>query len=232
MKYFFILALSLTASIYSGAQNLYKISECIVSNGQLKQIEIDYNPANGERSLMVNGVRKEFYSVYPKNGPDYAEGQTWFINSETVVLKTRNYVKYGLPRVLGVNEIVKTDVYKGVGVYTEAGLAGPAEVIYIPVRQGCEFQPYQVVCGYIEFKELAKTATTRQVKAVVTGLKGKMSYTWSSNRATIVKGQGTAVVTVNFKDMGTAFKSFDLSVTVKDAQNCPVYETKYIIVRE
>jgi hypothetical protein len=232
MKYLFILALFLTASVSSQSQNLRKMRECVVINGQLKEIEIDYNPGTGERSLLVNGVRKEFYSQYPKSGPDYAEGQTWFINSENIVLKTRKYQKYGLPRVLGVNEIVKTDVYKGVGVYTEAGLTGPADVIYIPVRQGCEFQPYQVVCGYIEFKELAKTASTRQVRATVTGLKGKISYKWSSDRATITKGQGTPLVTVNFSEMGTAFKSFDLTLTVKDAQNCPVYTTKYIVVRE
>jgi hypothetical protein len=30
-----------------------------------------------------------------------------------------------------------------VGVFTEASATGTPDVIYIPVRPGCEFQPYQ-----------------------------------------------------------------------------------------
>jgi hypothetical protein len=46
--------------------------------------------------------------------------------------------------VLGTAEIVRAAEYKGVGVYVEAGIQGVPEVIYIPVRSGCEFQPYQM----------------------------------------------------------------------------------------
>ncbi|HEX8272093.1 MAG TPA: hypothetical protein VF615_05545, partial [Longimicrobiaceae bacterium] len=49
----------------------------------------------------------------------------------------------GLPRVVGVTEVSRTGEYQGVGVFTEASATGTPDVIYIPVRPGCEFQPYQ-----------------------------------------------------------------------------------------
>ena len=52
-------------------------------------------------------------------------------------------MKYGLPRVLGVTEVSRVGDFMGVGVYAEAGATGTPDVIYIPVRPGCEFQPYQ-----------------------------------------------------------------------------------------
>jgi hypothetical protein len=53
-------------------------------------------------------------------------------------------VKYGLPRVLGVNEVTRMGDYMGVPVFAETGATGATEVIYLPVRPGCEFQPYQL----------------------------------------------------------------------------------------
>jgi hypothetical protein len=55
----------------------------------------------------------------------------------------RRYVKYGLPRVLGVNEVTRVGEFQGVPIFAEAGRTAPYEVIYVPVRPGCEFQPYQ-----------------------------------------------------------------------------------------
>ncbi|HEX2631133.1 MAG TPA: hypothetical protein VHM26_19095, partial [Chitinophagaceae bacterium] len=115
---------------------------------------------------------------------DYAEGAAWFINSEAVKLGATSYVKYGLPRILGVNEIEKSTVYQGINVYVEAGIKGVAEVIYIPVRQGCEFQPYQVEvpeCGTVTVKpNLKEVKAGKDVSftAVVTGAKQPLSYSW------------------------------------------------------
>jgi hypothetical protein len=33
--------------------------------------------------------------------------------------------------------------HAGVPLFSEAGWRGPLEVLYIPVRPGCVFQPYQ-----------------------------------------------------------------------------------------
>ena len=56
----------------------------------------------------------------------------------------RIYVKYGRPWVLGVNEVTRTADFRGVPVFAEAGAGAKIEVVYVPVRPGCEFQPYQI----------------------------------------------------------------------------------------
>ncbi len=220
MKKYLILSLVLFISYKGFTQNLVKIRECVIVNGSLKETEAEYNQATGDRTIVVNGVRKNFYDVHPKNGPDYAEGQTWFVNNETVKFNGKPYVKYGLPRILGVTEIMKTGVYKGVGVYREAGTTGVAEVIYIPVRQGCEFQPYQINCGTVSIEKGKSTASEMQFMAKTSGLSGTISYVWTSD-APILKGQGTNSITVNIKNI-KAGDGFDLSVTATDANNCPV----------
>ncbi|HYW05999.1 MAG TPA: hypothetical protein VE913_03530, partial [Longimicrobium sp.] len=54
------------------------------------------------------------------------------------------YVKYGLPRVLGVSEVSRVGEFQGVSLFAETGMTGRPEVIYVLVRPGCEFQPYNI----------------------------------------------------------------------------------------
>jgi hypothetical protein len=220
MKKYLILSLLLCFVSTAFAQQFNKIKECAIEKGVLKTVEADYNPATGDRSIVVNGVRKNFYDVYPKKGPDYAEGQPWFYNSDTVKFTNGLYIKYGLPRVLGVNEIAKAGIYKGVGVYFEAGLTGTPEVIYIPVRQGCEFQPYQIACGRVRMEDGSSTSTTRKFIAKTTDVAGKVIFEWTSNFP-IIKGKGTSTVVVDIKNA----KDGDLltiSVVATGANKCPV----------
>jgi hypothetical protein len=94
-----------------------------------------YNTQNGDTT--VNGQ-----PIPATTG--YAAGATWYINNEPITVNGRRYVRYGLPRVLGVNEVTRSADYMGVTVFSEAGAQGTPEVLYIPVRPGCEFQPYQL----------------------------------------------------------------------------------------
>ncbi|HEU0015920.1 MAG TPA: hypothetical protein VFQ45_19740 [Longimicrobium sp.] len=115
------------------------ISVCVVTDGMLQNVSATYNTATGDTT--VNG--QPFSVAYP-TGSQYAANATWFINNDVIVVNGRRYAKYGLPRVLGTTEVSRTADYQGVGVFTEAGATGATEVIYIPVRPGCEFQPYQL----------------------------------------------------------------------------------------
>jgi hypothetical protein len=74
----------------------------------------------------------------------YVGSSSWFIESKPVVFKRKKYVKYGLPRVLGVGDVNKVGIYKKAGVFAEPSAPRIPEVIYLPVREGCEFQPYQI----------------------------------------------------------------------------------------
>jgi hypothetical protein len=229
MKKTFILSLLITATVNCFSQQYQKMTECVIENGVLKNIEIDYNPATGDRSIVVNGVRKDFYSVYPKTGAAYAEEQKWYINNETVTFNGKPYIKYGLPRILSTTEIEKAGSYKSVNVYVESGVTGLAEVIYIPTRQGCEFQPYQLNCGSVVIEESMSYKTTTFFTAKTTGLTGNINYDWKAIDISIVKGQGTATVGV---DMESAKKNNDakLMVTATDSKNCPVSNYQIITV--
>jgi len=119
---------------------MQQLAVCVVQGGQISNVEGQYNPATGDTT--VNGRR--LGEAYPA-GAEYASSATWFIDSEPVTFGGRRYVKYGLPRVLGATEVANVGSYQGVAVFAEgtADRMRP-EVIYLPVRPGCEFQPYQV----------------------------------------------------------------------------------------
>jgi hypothetical protein len=114
------------------------VSYCVVQNGQLANVAAQYNPASGDTTY--NG--QPIHQAFPATG--YAAGEAWFANSEPVSLNQRRYVKYGLPRILGANEVNGVGAVHGVTVFAEpAANAQHPEVIYVPTRPGCEFQPYQ-----------------------------------------------------------------------------------------
>ena len=178
----FFSALVLTLSL--SAQN-YKVRECVIENSILKEVEVEYNSSTGDKHIMVNGVKTNF-QTFAQASKEYANSATWYINNESIKFNGSNYVKYGLPRILGVNEIERKAAYKGIGVYTEVGFKGPIEVIYIPVRHGCEFQPYQIVlpeCGIVFIKPSPKQVKVGQdvsFTVSVSGAKTPLTYSWSS----------------------------------------------------
>ena len=115
------------------------VNVCVVQNGQLTTVMGQYNPASGDTT--VNGT--PFATAYPTNDA-YAANATWYINNEPITFNGRRYVKYGLPRVLSTTEVTSVGTNSGVGVFAESSAnAQRPDVIYVPVRPGCEFQPYQ-----------------------------------------------------------------------------------------
>jgi hypothetical protein len=115
------------------------IQVCVVEGGALRNVTATYNTQTAD--TMYQGRR--FNEAFPAT-TGYAGGATWYINTEPITINGRRYVKYGLPRVLGVTEVTRTAEYQGVSVFAEAGATGTPEVVYVPVRTGCEFQPYQL----------------------------------------------------------------------------------------
>lgn len=72
-----------------------------------------------------------------------AEGRDWFRNSEPLVVNGATYAKYGLPRILGPDEVAYLAEHDEVGVFAEPNLGDTPEVIYALVAPDCSFQPYQ-----------------------------------------------------------------------------------------
>jgi hypothetical protein len=144
MKYFVILCTAIFFSSIVNAQTYTKVNQCVIENGVLKTIVADYDPATGNFYMTVGGIKKDFDQVYPEKGKEYAASASWYSNSNSITFNGQNYTKYGLPRILGTTDIKKWATYNQVGVYVEAGvnLNEVVDVIYIPTRRGCEFQPY------------------------------------------------------------------------------------------
>ena len=110
---------------------------CVVQDGNLTEVTARYNQTRGDTTY--NG--QPFSTAFPAT-TGYAANAGWYINNEAITFNNRRYVKYGLPRVLGVTEVSRAGEVQGVSVFSEGGNMS-SEVIYIPVRPGCEFQPYQ-----------------------------------------------------------------------------------------
>jgi hypothetical protein len=119
------------------------IRVCVVQGSMLAEVDAIYLPGQGDTLVAVAGQRRPFASVYPTAAPAYASGESWFINSMPVTVAGREYVKFGLPRVLGAAQLTRVGDHAGVAVFAETGASAPQSVLYVPLRPGCEFQPYQ-----------------------------------------------------------------------------------------
>ncbi len=115
------------------------ISVCVVEGQMLRNVEATYHPTSGDTTI----AGRRFSEAYPAMAPTYVAGSTWFVNNDPIMYNGRRYVKFGLPRVIGVNDVMNSGAYQGTNVFVEIGTTGTPTVIYLPVRPGCEFQPYQ-----------------------------------------------------------------------------------------
>jgi hypothetical protein len=222
----------LSFSIIAKAQNTYKIRECVIAKGDLIEVEVEYDYNTGEKTVTVNGQKKKFAEVYPPEGTGYAAASTWFINSETITVEGDKYVKYGLPRVLGVTDLQKRSTYLGVNIYVEPGLQGVAEMIYIPVRGGCEFQPYQREKPACDVKIVAsdkkvKSGQTISFTAVSSG-KNTLNYSWQLSNGQIISGEKSNKLTVSTKDVKGELYAF-LTATAADG-SCESYPDALVLI--
>lgn len=110
---------------------------CVVRHGELVLVPLEYNTRSGDSTFQ--GV--PLAQAFPL---DSTYAAAWYQDNEPIRLDGRLFVRYGDPRVLGVWELTPVGEYRGVRVFAAAGGHLPPEVVYLPVRPGCEFQPYQI----------------------------------------------------------------------------------------
>lgn len=118
------------------------ITACVVRNGRMEMVPIQYDPATGDTT--VNG--RPFREAYPVTA-EYASVARWYADNEPITVNRSRYIKYGLPRVLGPTDVVPAGSYQGVTLFAEPA-EPPArgtrvDVYYLPVTPDCQFQPYQ-----------------------------------------------------------------------------------------
>ncbi|HLL84197.1 MAG TPA: hypothetical protein VK420_16155 [Longimicrobium sp.] len=118
------------------------VALCILRDGEVAAIEGTYRPERGDTVIGERPWRE----ALPAASPPYAEAVDWYVRGEMVVSPGRELAleRYGLTRILGPTEIKRFGEYRGLPLFVEALHEGPiADVVYLFVRPGCEFQPYQ-----------------------------------------------------------------------------------------
>ncbi|HEY0035291.1 MAG TPA: outer membrane beta-barrel protein [Longimicrobium sp.] len=114
------------------------IMVCVIDGGMPRNVEAQYNPSTGDTTV----AGQPFGQAHAATAPAYAAGAPWYVQGEPILVLNRRYVKFGLPRILGVGEVTRVAEYQGTPLFAEPGMTRP-DVVYAAVRPGCEFQPYQ-----------------------------------------------------------------------------------------
>ena len=115
------------------------LSVCVVTGTGLQTVTATFNPANNDTTAM--GQR--FSTRYPASAPTYAAGATWFVNTDAIRLNNSEFVKFGVPRMItSTTQLQRVGEFQGTSVFAETGASAPYQVLYVPLRPGCEFQPY------------------------------------------------------------------------------------------
>jgi hypothetical protein len=117
---------------------LAEVRLCRMRGGRPHVITAQVNPVTGD--TMVDG--QALAAAFPAD--EYAAAQAFVTADQAVTLNGRRYVKYSMPRTLAPEEVAWAGEFMGMPVFVAAGTAGTAEVVYLPVRAACEFQPYQL----------------------------------------------------------------------------------------
>ena len=114
------------------------IRVCVVDGGELREIDAMLDAASGDTT--VN--QRRFSEAYP-GATEYAAGRDFYVRGEAIPLNRIRYVPVGLARIIPAGSLMRTGEYQGVPIFRDRGAAGTPEVLYLPVRTGCEFQAYR-----------------------------------------------------------------------------------------
>jgi len=114
------------------------IEVCVLLDDDLQIVTAMYRPETGDTVMGDLGFRE----VYPTTAPGYAANEEWFVREDSMAVEGRLWVKFGVTRVVQPETLVRIGSHRGVPLFAEAGTEPPLAVLYVPVRQGCEVQPY------------------------------------------------------------------------------------------
>jgi hypothetical protein len=114
------------------------IRVCVVDAGELREVDATVNAATGDTTVS----QRRFGELYPESA-GYAATRDFYLRGEAVTFNRTRYVRYGLTRIIPAGALTRAGEYQGVPVFRERSVAGMPDVLYVPVRSGCEFQVYQ-----------------------------------------------------------------------------------------
>jgi hypothetical protein len=115
-----------------------EVQVCVVEQGLVRQVPARVGAAGD--TAAADG--RPFAEAHPA-GSQYAADRRWYLEGAPLVVGRREYVKVGLPRVVQPAELAPAAEHDGVPLFAPTGAGEDADLLYVPVRPGCEFQPYQ-----------------------------------------------------------------------------------------
>jgi hypothetical protein len=118
-----------------------EITVCVVQDGEIRNVTATFNPSTNDTT--VSGQR--FRDAYPSAAPAYAAGANWYVTTDQMRFNNRDYVRFGVSRLITTPaQLTRVGDFEGTPIFAEAGATAPHDVLYVPLRPGCEFQPYQL----------------------------------------------------------------------------------------
>jgi hypothetical protein len=112
---------------------------CVMIDDDLRIITATFRPETGD--TLIDGV--PFREAHTGVAPDYAGAAPWFAQSDSLRFGEQLYVRFGLTRRLLPTNLRRVGYQAGTAVFAEVGELSPYPALYVPVRPGCVFQPYQ-----------------------------------------------------------------------------------------
>ena len=117
------------------------IQLCVMTDLGFENIGAVYRPETGDTLAIVGNERAAVGDAY--GDAPTARGAEWFENEEPLRIDGREYLRFGLSRIVSPGELVRRGEYNGIPLFVQGGEPNPANVLYVPVTFGCEVQPYQ-----------------------------------------------------------------------------------------
>jgi hypothetical protein len=110
------------------------VTTCVASGSQLTPFQM----AAGDTAAFQDSLRR----AHPAPSPGYAAEQPWFSGKGWIPFHQQPWSKASVPRFLDLRLLRRVGEHEGVGVYAEHRAWWRVHAVYLPVRAGCEFQPY------------------------------------------------------------------------------------------
>ena len=111
----------------------------MIQNGQLQNINATFRVATNDTVIGTQA----FAQAHPATAPNYAAGANWFIQADSMSFNDRTWTKFGLTRQIPATQLTRVGDVQGTSVFVQTGEQAPYGTVFVPVRPGCEFQPYQ-----------------------------------------------------------------------------------------
>jgi hypothetical protein len=120
----------------AGQTTEVQLTVCVIMDGRIARVPA----AVVGTDTVVGGER--FRSRYLATTPPYALNAPWYSEHRPIRIGRYLFTPYGLPRTLSADSLRAFGDFQGVPLFA-LNRAGEVDVVFVPVRPGCEFHGYQ-----------------------------------------------------------------------------------------